>query len=137
MSEFWSNGEEVEKAIIGMFDRTFEDPVIRAKGEGIKNLVLFNYHDPDVKIWVDSRGEELSYGAGDPPGKPDVQMALSSDDAHRTWSNKFNVMLGITCRKVVITGNATKVLKLIPLLRKFAISYNEVLREMGKESIIL
>lgn len=137
MSEFWSNGEEVEKAIIGMFDRTFEDPVIRAKGEGIKNLVLFNYHDPDVKIWVDSRGEELAYGAGDPPGEPDVQMALSSDDAHRTWSNKFNVMLGITRRKVVVTGNATKVLKLIPLLRKFAIAYNEVLREIGKESIIL
>ncbi len=137
MSEFWNNAEEVTKAIIGMFDKTFEDPVIRAKGEGIKNLVVFNYHDPDVKIWVDSRGEEMKYGAGDPPGEADVQMSLSSDDAHRTWSNKFNVMLGITRKKIVVTGNATKILKLIPLQRRFAVAYNEVLREMGKESIIL
>jgi alkyl sulfatase BDS1-like metallo-beta-lactamase superfamily hydrolase len=137
MSEFWNNGEEVAKAIIGMFDKTFDDPVIRAKGEGIKNLVLFNYHDPEVKIWVDSRGEEITYGSGDPPGDPDVQMSLSADDAHRTWSNKFNVMLGITRKKVIVTGNATKILKLIPLTRRFAVAYNEVLREMGKESIIL
>jgi alkyl sulfatase BDS1-like metallo-beta-lactamase superfamily hydrolase len=137
MSEFWNNAEEVSKAIIGMFDRTFEDPVIRAKGEKIKNLLVFNYRDPDVTIWIDSRGEDIKYGAGDPPGEPDVQMTLSADDAHRTWSNKFNVMLGITRRKIIITGNAAKILKLIPLQRRFAAAYNEVLREMGKESIIL
>jgi hypothetical protein len=137
MSEFWNNAEEVSKAVIGMFEKTYEDPVVRAKGEGIKNLVVFNYRDPDVMIWVDSRGEDIEYGVGDPPGEPDVQMSLSADDAHRTWSNRFNVMLGITRRKVVVTGNATKILKLTPLLRKFAAAYNETLREMGKESIIL
>jgi hypothetical protein len=45
--------------------------------------------------------------------------------------------VGITRKKVKVTGDATKVLKLTPLLRKFAIAYNETLREMGKESIIL
>jgi hypothetical protein len=53
------------------------------------------------------------------------------------WSNQFNVVLGIAKKKIVINGNATKILKLIPLLRRFAVNYNATLRQMGKESIIL
>jgi hypothetical protein len=34
-------------------------------------------------------------------------------------------------------GNATRVLKLVPLLRIMAINYNEQLKAMGKEAIIL
>jgi putative sterol carrier protein len=126
VSEFWNSPEEVVQAFLGMVDKAYQDPVIRSKGEGQKSLVVFRYHDPDVTLWVD-----------DPPGEPDVQLSLSSDNAHRTWSNKFNVLVGITRKKVKVTGDATKVLKLTPLLRKFAIAYNETLREMGKESIIL
>ncbi len=137
MSEFWKDAEEVSKAVIGMFDRAYSDPELRAKAEGLNNLLMYEYHDPEVRIWLDTRGGTLRYGSGDPPGQPDVVMALSADDAHRTWSNKFNVMLAITRKKIRITGNAAKILKLAPLLRRFTEAYNEVLREMGKESIIL
>jgi putative sterol carrier protein len=137
MSEFWDSSEEVARAVLGMVERAYQDPVVRAKGEGNKNLLVFNYHDPDVRIWIDSRGDEVKWGAGDPPGDPDVQLSLSSDNAHRTWSNKFNVLVGITRKKIKVSGDATKVLKLTPLLKKFAIAYNDTLREMGKDSIIL
>jgi hypothetical protein len=137
MSEFWKNAEEVKTAIIGMFDRTFKDPTIKTKAESLKNLLVFNYADPEITVWLDSRGEKLNYGAGDPPGKADVQMNLSADDAHRTWSNKLNVMVSIAKKKIVLVGNATRVLKLVPLLRILAVNYNEQLKEMGKESIIL
>jgi hypothetical protein len=137
MSEFWKNAEEVTTAIIGMFDRTFKDPSIKAKAEGLKNLLVFNYADPDVTIWIDSRGDTLAYGTGTPPGTADVQMNLSADDAHRTWSNKLNVMVSIAKRKIILVGNATRVLKLVPLLRILAVNYNEQLKAMGKESIIL
>ena len=137
MSQFWNSPEEVKKAVLGMLDKSFEDEYIRKKGEDIKNLVVFNYHDPDLAIWVDSRSGETEFGADDPPDEPGVIISASSDDAHRVWSNKFNVMLGIARKKIIITGNATKILKLIPLLRRFAVNYNATLREIGKESIIL
>ena len=137
MSEFWNNAEEVSTAILGMFDKTFADASIKAKAEGLKNLLVFNYKDPDVTIWIDSRGEELNYGSGSPPDKADVQMNLSADDAHRTWSNKMNVMVSIAKKKIELVGNATRVLKLVPLLRIMAVKYNEKLKEMGKEAIIL
>ena len=137
MAEFWSSTEEVSKAVLGMLGKAYQDPVIKSKAAAMNNLLVFKYHDPDVQIWIDSRGGTLNYGSGDPPGHPDVQMSLSADDAHRTWSNKLNVMVAMTKRKVVISGNATKILKLTPLLKKFTEAYNEVLKEMGKESIIL
>ena len=137
MSEFWNNPEEFKAAVLGMLDKSFKDDYIRKKGKDIRSLVLFKYHDPDLLIWVDSRSGEAEYGAGDPPDEPDLIIAASSDDAHRVWSNKFNVPLGIARKKITMTGNGTKILKLLPLLRRFAVNYNATLLEIGKESIRL
>jgi alkyl sulfatase BDS1-like metallo-beta-lactamase superfamily hydrolase len=137
VSEFLNNPEEVKAAILGMLDKSFKDEYIRKKGEDIKSLVVFKYHDPDLVIWVDSRSGEAEFGAGDPADQPDVIFAVDSDDAHRVWSNKFNVIWGIARKKIIITGNATKILKLVPLLRRFAVNYNATLHEIGKESILL
>ena len=120
-----------------MLNKSFKDEYIRKKGADINRLVVFKYHDPDLVIWVDSRSGEPEFGAGNPDDKPDVIFASNSDDAHRVWSNKFNVILGIAQRKIIISGDATKILKLMPLLRKFAVNYNATLHEIGKDSIIL
>lgn len=137
MSEFWNNAEEISTAVLGMMEKSFEDPEIREKGEALNVLLAFNYSDPDVIIWIDARNGSLNYGTGTPPEKPEVQMSLSSDNAHRVWSNKLNVMVSIARKKIVVDGSATRILKLAPLLRIFAVSYTEKLKEMGKESIIL
>jgi hypothetical protein len=137
VSEFWDNPEEVEAAVLGMLDKSFKDEYIREKGKDIKSLVVFRYHDPDLVIWVDSRSGEAEYGVGDPPADPDLVISASSDDAHRVWSNKFNVPLGIAHKRIVMTGNTTKILRLMPLLRRFAVNYNATLLEIGKESIRL
>jgi alkyl sulfatase BDS1-like metallo-beta-lactamase superfamily hydrolase len=137
MSEFWENAEEVSTAILGMFDKTFEDQQVKSKVEGLNVLITYVYSDPDITIWFDTRDGKIEYGAGDPPGKADVRFTLSADDAHRVWSNKLNVMVSIAKRKIKLEGNATRILKLTPLLRKFASNYNEKLKDMGKESIVL
>ena len=137
MSEFWSSSKEVSTAVLGMLEKSFENPEIREKGEALNVLLAFNYEDPDVTVWIDARGGKLFYSSGAPPEEPDVQMTLSSDNAHRVWSNKLNVMVSIAKKKISIKGSATKILKLAPLLRIFSGNYNEKLKEMGKESIIL
>ncbi|MFZ5569504.1 MAG: SCP2 sterol-binding domain-containing protein [Thermodesulfobacteriota bacterium] len=137
MSEFWKNTEEVSTAILGMFDKTFADEAVKSKVAGLNVLLAYCYSDPDITIWFDSREGKVTYGAGEPPGKPDVKFTLSADDAHRVWSNKLNVMVSIAKRKIKLEGNATRILKLTPLLRTFAMNYNAKLTEMGKASIIL
>jgi len=137
MSEFWKDAEEVSTAILGMFEKTFQDEQVKSKVAGLDVLLTYVYSDPDVTIWFDTRDGKLEYGAGVPPGKPAVQFTLSADDAHRVWSNKLNVMVSIAKKRIKLEGNATRILKLTPLLRTFALRYNEKLKEMGKGSIIL
>ena len=137
MSEFWNNADEIYEAVTGMLKKAEQDPVIVKKTEGLNFLVVYEYTNPDINIWIDSRGEETVWGRGDPPEEPNIVMSLSSDDAHRAWSNKLNVMLAITRRKLKIRGQATKLLKMTPLLKRWAVCYNAQLREMGMEEIIL
>ncbi|MBU0991918.1 MAG: SCP2 sterol-binding domain-containing protein [Proteobacteria bacterium] len=137
MSEFWNNAEEVSTAITGMFEKTFADEAIKSKVASLNVMLAYCYSDPDITIWFDSTDGKVAYGTGEPPGKPHVKFTLSADDAHRVWSNKLNVMVSIAKRKIKLEGNATRILKLTPLLRTFALNYNEKLKEMGKESIIL
>ena len=137
MSEFWNNADEIFEAVTGMLEKAAEDPVIVKKTEGLKYLVLYEYKDPDIKIWIDSRGEETLVGRGDPPEEPNIHMSMDADNAHRAWSNKLNVMLAIARKRLKIKGDATKLLKMTPLLRRWAVCYNAQLKEMGKEDIIL
>ena len=137
MSQYWKSADEVYEAVTGMLGKAAEDPVIVKKTEGLKYMVLYEYTDPDLRIWIDSRGEETTFGRGDPPEEPNIVMSLSADDAHKAWSNKLNVMVAIARRKLRIRGEATKLLKMTPLLKRWAVCYNNQLREMGLEGIIL
>lgn len=135
MSQFWKEGEELGKAVLGAFNKALADEGIMSKVVGLDWLIVFKYHDPDVQIWA--KIAEREYGIGPEPGKFNVRLSMSGDDAHRAWSNKLNWPMAIARKRVVLEGNVAGVLKLIPLLRRFAIAYNETLREMGKEDIIL
>ena len=44
----------MEKAVLGVIGKCFEDPELRAVGEGLGKTVTFNYNDPDVVIWIKS-----------------------------------------------------------------------------------
>jgi hypothetical protein len=135
MSQFWKEGEELGKAVIGAFEKLLSEEEIMRKVAGLNWLIVWHYHDPDVQIWAKIAQRE--YGIGPEPGKADVQIDMSGDDAHRSWSNKLNWPMAIARKKVQIKGNVAGVLKLVPLLKRFTIAYNQTLKEMGKDDIIL
>jgi putative sterol carrier protein len=137
MSEFWKDAEEITKAVIGMYDRMSQDEVVISKTTKLNKLIIYKYHDPDAEIWFDTRGGKFAYGSGEAPGKFDVQMTLSADDAHRAWSNKLNAVMAITRKKIKVEGSITDLMKLTPLQKNFAEAYNRSLVEMGKQDIIL
>ncbi len=137
MSKYWSNAEEMEKAVLGVIEKCFEDPELRAVGEGLGKTVSFNYNDPDVSIWIESKDESIKWGEGQAPTEPDVELSLTADDGHKVWSNKLNLLMAIGRKKIKIKGNPAQLLKLAPMIKKATPHYHEVLREIGKESIIL
>ena len=137
MSKYWSNSEEVTQAVCKVLEKCFENPELKQIVEDFGKTVLFNYSDPDAKIWVKSQDGRIELGEGEAPVKPDIELSLSSDDGHKVWCNKLNLVMAIGRKKIKIKGNPAQLLRLAPMIKKATPYYHEVLREMGKESIIL
>lgn len=137
--EFWKDEKEPIEAFVKLFEKGFEDPDLSAGLRKVNQLIWFDYTQdgPNCSFWVDSRGGELKTGPGKPADEPDLTMSLSADDAHRSWSNKLNPVMAITRKKIRVKGSATGLLKLAPKLKKVAELYVSLLKDMGKDDIII
>ena len=105
----------------------------------VNQLIWFDYTEdgPNCSYYWDCRDGRLEAAAGKPAEKPDLVMSLSADNAHRSWSNKLNPVMAITRRKIRVKGSATGLLRLAPKLKKVAVHYERVLKELGWEDKIL
>ena len=137
--EYWKSPEECVTAVKKMWEEVEKDPELREGARGVNQLILFDYTEsgPDCAVWVDCRNGAFVVGTGKPPENPDLTMSLSADDAHRSWSDKLNPVMAITRRKIRVKGSATGLLKLAPKLKKVAVIYNRVLKELGWEDKIM
>jgi putative sterol carrier protein len=137
--QYWKDPQEAVVAITKLMENVGMDPELREGMRKVNQLILYDYTEdgPGCAVWVDSRDGKLEYGAGTPPGVPDLTMSLSADDAHLSWSNKLNPVMAITRKKIRVKGSATGLLKLAPKLKKVAAIYEKTLRELGMEDKIL
>jgi putative sterol carrier protein len=137
--EYWKNPQEAVTAIVKMWEEIEKDPELREGARKVNQLILFDYTEdgPDCAVWVDCRNDAYVVGSGKPSGEPDLTMSLSADDAHRSWSNKLNPVMAITRKKIRVKGSATGLLKLAPKLKKVAVIYEKVLKELGWEDKIM
>lgn len=131
MSEYWKDADEVVETLGALFDGIMADEGLLEKGKALDQIVVYKYTDPECQLWWDARGGVFSHGSGEPPGEYKVRMSLSADDAHRTWCNKLNPILAITKKWITVDGEATGLLKLVPLLPKVAVIYKQVLEDRG------
>lgn len=138
--EYWKDPQEPITAFIKLFESAAQDPELHEGLKKVNQLIWFDYTEdgPDCSFHVDSRGgREIKIAQGKPAAEPDLTMSLSADDAHRSWSNKLNPVMAITRRKIRVKGSATGLLKLAPKLKKVAVIYEQVLKDMGWEAKII
>ncbi len=137
--EFWKDEKEPIEAFVKLFEKGFEDPDLSGGLRKVNQLIWYDYTQdgPNCSFWVDCRGGELKTGPGKPADAPDLTMSLSADDAHRSWSNKLNPVMAITRKKIKVKGSATGLLKLAPKLKKVAELYVSLLKDMGRDDIII
>ena len=137
--EYWKDENEPIEMFVKLFEEGFKNPDLSGGLKKVNQLIWFDYTEsgPNCSFWVDCRGGELKTGPGKPAGEPDLTMSLSADDAHRSWSNKLNPVVAITRKKIRVKGSATGLLKLAPKLKQVAELYVKVLKEAGKENIII
>lgn len=137
--KFWKNENEPIEMFLTLFNKAKEDKEVGPSIRKLNQLIWFDYTQsgPNCSFWADTRGGEVIIASGKPADKPDLIMSLSADDAHRSWLNKLNPVIAITRKKIVVKGSAIGLFRLASKLKKIAVIYEEVLKEAGKENIIL
>jgi len=64
-------------------------------------------------------------------------MSMKADVAHQFWHGKVNLMAALTRRQIVAKGPIPKILRLLPAVEPVYELYPKLLRELGREDLVL
>jgi len=133
--KYWKDEAEAVKAFVTLWETLSKDPEFIEGMKKVNQLIWFNYTEdgPNCSFNVDSRDGKFIVSAGKPADEPHLTMSLSADNAHLSWANKLNPVMAITRGQIKVKGSATGLLKLAPKLKKVAVVYEQVLKDLGWE----
>lgn len=134
---YFKSGEEFKDILGNFFLQLAVDPVVSPKLKASKLKIRFDYSDPDLAISMDLGQDPVPILFNDDSIKPDVQMSMKADVAHRFWLGKVNLIAALTRREMVAKGPIPKILKLLPAIKPAYILYPEYLEKKGRSDLIL
>ena len=134
---YFQSTQQLQDVLGGFFQRLFDHPEIGPKLKAAKLKLQFQYSDPDLSIAADTAQDPVPLLFNDPHFKPEVQLSMKADVAHRFWHGKVNLIAALTRREMVAKGPIPKILKLLPAIKPAYALYPEYLKEKGLENLVL
>ncbi len=134
---------ELQQILGTLSDRIKVDPQIAPRICEGKIVIQFRYEEPQGLVTIDAAHPPTQPGAycdihwGQTNLKPDVEMSMKADIAHQFWHGKINLMAALTRRQIVAKGPIPKILKLLPAVEPVYTIYPKLLRDMGREDLVL
>jgi len=133
----FKDAEELKKVLGGFFEKASADKEFAKKFAKSKILIRFNYSEPEFSITLDmTDGENIVITYNDKEKKPEVDMNMKADTAHKFWLGKLNLTMAITRKLMVVRGPVPRVLAFIPVLKPTYQMYKDYLKEIGREDLI-
>ena len=136
MSTFKS-ADEVYDYIGKMFELAVTDPAFVEATTGSELVVKLAQTDPAATILIDFPGQKVTCGEAAEGAPATVDLRMSSDDSHKFWLGKLNFTLAMAQRKVKMEGSRTKALKLLPLTKPLFAKYEALLRDAGRQDLLV
>ncbi|KAB2840620.1 hypothetical protein F9K50_05475 [bacterium] len=134
---YFQSSQQLQDVLGGFFQRLFDHPQIGPKLREANLKLQFQYSDPELSISADTAQNPVKLLFNDASFKPEVQMSMKADVAHRFWHGKVNLIAALTRREMVAKGPIPKILKLLPAIKPAYDLYPEYLKEKGMENLIL
>ena len=101
----------------GLLERMESQFEIQRGLESVDLTIRFTFTDPAATMsLILNRGDQSIY-YGERKEKPDLELAMTGDVAHRFWMGEINVMAAIAKRQIVFSGSFSKMLNLAPLIK--------------------
>ena len=131
------NQEEFEEILSELWRRILDDQSVVEAVSAQPLVAKFRYTDYPTSLVIDITRQPPTFAwSPDPEPRPDVEMILSSETAHKFWLEDLNVPLAIAGRKIVPKGSVQKALKLIPALKPAFALYPQVLVDAGRRDLL-
>lgn len=134
---YFENSEKLQEVLGGFFKNLIEDPSIGPKLKASGLVLRFSYTEPSLTITVDCSKEPVQILFNDTTLKPEVEMSMKADVAHRFWFGKVNLLAALTRREMVAKGPIPKVLKLLPVIKPAYDLYPKYLQEKGFNQLLI
>jgi len=137
---YFKDSEEMYKIHQTLFDRLATHPEVGPALAASELVVRFVVHDPEGIITVSCReekGKYISYVMGESPLKPDLTFTCSSDFSHSFWQGKVNIVSALLKQEAKAEGKISQAMKLLPALKPVYELYPQILKEIGREDLIM
>ena len=123
--------EKLKQVLGGFFEYLTTTEEMAKKLLASKMILKFAYSDPPLAITIDLTGERPVISYDDASKKPEVEMSMKADVAHRFWFGKVNLIMALARREMVAKGPIPKLLKLLPVIKPAYDLYPKYLQENG------
>jgi hypothetical protein len=133
----FTDADEVYKFIGAMFETAVQEQSFIDATQGTGLVVLVTQTDPAATILVDFPGQKVLCGDVAAAGPSTVQLRMSSDNANKFWQGKLNFTLAMAQRKVKLDGKRSVALKLLPLTRPLFATYIQVIKDAGRDDLLV
>jgi hypothetical protein len=127
-----------------LYEEAKRDSRIAPKIRDSHLVIQFRYDEPKAIVTINAAAPPTQEGAyfdvlwGDDTGlKPDIEMSMKTDIAHQFWHGKVNLMSALARRQIIAKGPIPKILKLLPAVSPMYEMYPRLLRDMGREDLIV
>jgi len=89
--------------------------------------ILYKITDPDMTIYID--GDGVTFDKAAETKTPAIIESLSGDTAHKFWLGKLDMTNALATKQIRARGSVTKLLRLLPLLKRVQKVYPEYCRK--------
>jgi putative sterol carrier protein len=135
MSTF-KDAEEVYECLGKMFEIAVHEPQFVEATKGGDLVVRLTMTDPASTILIDFPGQKVSCGSAADGAPSTVELSMTADNSHKFWLGKLNLTLAMAQKKAKMTGSRTKALKLLPLTKPLFATYEQLLKEAGRQDLL-
>ena len=127
------NSETLKKVLGDFFQILAEHQEIKPRLLASNLVIKFIYSDHDLAITIDCSKYTITITFNDDQKKPEVEMSMKADIAHKFWFGKINLVAALARRQMIAKGPVPKILKLLPAIKPSYVIYAKYLEERFKE----
>lgn len=123
----YKDADMMYEVLGGLWKQLFENPETCQKIKEAGLNIKYNLSDPAGTLWVTPEGVLT----GSQNIKPDVEMTLSGDTAHKFWLKELSLPVAMAKKLITSKGSVTKVMKLLPLTKPLQDAYPALCEKYG------